>query len=541
MVGASSEGMPYVLPGLAATPCAIAGQWDLVDTDSAGANYGGPVAIAPAAAPGTFRWTWVSGWSGTGTVAGSTVTLDGRGSGYTARWNGTVDSGCSRITGRWTQNNGQTGTFTITRRTSAAAQPLPPGCVGHPAVLLWSSGNTSGVANGPGGRPAFQVSATACITQIVTYHWNNGRGAAPGTIGLQRAPSTGPLLGPFRAQGTPGQNNVANANWVVTLNPPLVLGPDDYAVVDSDDATWSRNAASAYRGFAQIYGVCADRPGNGCVRGGAGAPALAPTAPASPAAGATPPSSGAAAPAFGPAPNPSPCNLRNGFQFECYGAVIAVSPRPVTLGNAVTLTVNPRSGYGFNPKTVIVLEPSSGVGAGVGLRTLCGGLNGGKANRPCPAASPKSMTLPVPNDGSLPAGTYLLRAENWNPAVVANGQGVCNPACTEADAGYVEFVRPGTPGAGTLQITGVRYPGPNGQIVVTFADPNRNVTQVSVRPWTGYQWGPGTSWNPGVGGAASGQIYINAGCQPGRSYSIFITLADASGQSATRKFDYTCR
>lgn len=138
-----------------------------------------------------------------------------------------------------------------------------------------------------------------------------------------------------------------------------------------------------------------------------------------------------------PAPGPANCAIR-GFAFKCFGAVISVTPKPVVLGGTMTLTVSPASGYSFDGHTVIVLEPMAGVGLGVGLRTLCGGLRGGAPNTPCPAGG-KTMTLSVPNDGSLPAGRYLLRAENWEPALVVGRTTACSPACTEADAGLVQF------------------------------------------------------------------------------------------------------
>ncbi|MHB8730340.1 MAG: OmpA family protein [bacterium] len=105
----------------AATACNLAGNWDLVDSASAGSNFPGAFTVSPAA-PGGFQWTWVSGWKGTGTIKGSAVTLDGGGSGYVAHWDGTIDQACSRVTGRWKQSDGQTGTFTLKRATAAVLQ-----------------------------------------------------------------------------------------------------------------------------------------------------------------------------------------------------------------------------------------------------------------------------------------------------------------------------------------------------------------------------------------------------------------------------------
>jgi hypothetical protein len=385
-------------------------------------------------------------------------------------------------------------------------------CPSGPSVLLFSNTNTQAVTNGPGGRPAFNLSTNACITQVVTYHWNNARGAMPGKISIQQAPSSGPIVGTFQAKGTSGQNNVPNANWVANIRPSLVLTPNSYSVIDSDDATWSRNAQSAFRGFVEVYGTCADgstdcakRPvfkisppdlrgqwvcSGPCQRPG-GIESITGVGPSltlinevgqrstayfsdpativarewgglngklspdgrvitwanntvwtrSGGSGGTGGSSGAG-PVFppGPAPKPVACTL-NGFQFDCYGQVIDVSPKPVVLGGSLTLTVNPKSGYSFDGKTVIILQQIPGVGVGVVLRTLCGGSRGGAPNTPCPLSGPKSMTLSLPNDGSIPTGYYILRAENLETANVVGGAGVSTPKSTKADSDQVKFIK----------------------------------------------------------------------------------------------------
>jgi|GEM_PF-6840780 len=164
LIGAGA--IPPAVPVQAATACAVTGRWDLVDTDAGGARYSGPLTISAVTPQGTFRWTWVSGWTGTGTIAGSTVTLNGGGSGYTARWNGTINAACTSITGRWTQNNGQGGAFAIKRAAAAAA---PSGCAGGIPIVLYTNSNPSGVTNGPSGRTAFTLNSPACISDVTTY------------------------------------------------------------------------------------------------------------------------------------------------------------------------------------------------------------------------------------------------------------------------------------------------------------------------------------------------------------------------------------
>jgi len=148
------------------------------------------------------------------------------------------------------------------------------------------------------------------------------------------------------------------------------------------------------------------------------------------------------------------------------------------------------------------------------------------------------MTLAIPNNGSIPPGTYLLTAENWNPSVVVLGVGVCTPTCTEAGAGAVRFA---TTVPGSLQITGISFSPSTSQIGVEFVDPPQSVDLVQVLPWLGYQWGNPVSWNPNASGIGAGELFIKVGgCHPGQSYTVLITLSDATGQSAQQKFTYTC-
>jgi hypothetical protein len=109
-----------------------------------------------------------------------------------------------------------------------------------PTIQLFSTMNTGGVANGPTQPTMFTLARPTRIIKITTYHWNNGRGATPGTIALRS--STGQTYGPWQAAGTPGMGGVANAHWVVTPNITLPAGT--YTVVDSNPATWSHNPQS---------------------------------------------------------------------------------------------------------------------------------------------------------------------------------------------------------------------------------------------------------------------------------------------------------
>ena len=114
------------------------------------------------------------------------------------------------------------------------------------------------VINGDGVQNNPVYSATPCrlanvsrVTRIFTYHWNDGRGAPPGTIAL-RDMSSGDLFGPFSAEGSSGQGGAPNVNWTAEVD--LMLPAGDYEVLDSDMSTWSWNSASGGYGFSVVTG-----------------------------------------------------------------------------------------------------------------------------------------------------------------------------------------------------------------------------------------------------------------------------------------------
>jgi hypothetical protein len=105
--------------------------------------------------------------------------------------------------------------------------------------------NNCGVLNGA--KPAIvKLAKPAHITAIADYHFNNGTGIKPGTIGLQAA--NGHVFGPYRATQQPGA-----FDWIANTN--LTVPAGTYTVVDSSPATWSQNQASGGRGFVRVFGT----------------------------------------------------------------------------------------------------------------------------------------------------------------------------------------------------------------------------------------------------------------------------------------------
>lgn len=114
---------------------------------------------------------------------------------------------------------------------------------------LYDSYNISGVVNGPTTATKFTIKSAVTITWIATYHFNNGMGATPGTISLQK--DKGQLYGPF-----PVQND--GSNWIAPMY--LTLPAGVYTVIDSSPATWSYNALSSGEGFTRIQGLPSSTP-----------------------------------------------------------------------------------------------------------------------------------------------------------------------------------------------------------------------------------------------------------------------------------------
>jgi hypothetical protein len=122
-----------------------------------------------------------------------------------------------------------------------------------PEIKLFDNTNGEGVSNG--GTPAsFSTGGTTyCLTELYTYHWDNGLGAPPGSIGLTSA--TGTKLGPFKAVGSSGSGGAKDVNWAanVATSPTPVTIKGAYDCTDSSPATWAQDAGTGGQGFCQVY------------------------------------------------------------------------------------------------------------------------------------------------------------------------------------------------------------------------------------------------------------------------------------------------
>jgi hypothetical protein len=119
-----------------------------------------------------------------------------------------------------------------------------------PSRVILDNGNIYLVNNRPTRPTEFAVAAPTRIVKIMTYHWNHGRGARAGTIGLRG--SRGETYGPWQARGKPGQGGVPSAYWIV--EPDATIPAGRYRVIDSNPATWAQNAGTGGAGIVSVEG-----------------------------------------------------------------------------------------------------------------------------------------------------------------------------------------------------------------------------------------------------------------------------------------------
>ncbi|HWR58210.1 MAG TPA: hypothetical protein VN328_04905, partial [Thermodesulfovibrionales bacterium] len=115
---------------------------------------------------------------------------------------------------------------------------------------IFSSFNLGGVHNSPTRPTTFTINSPHVVTLINNYHWNNGKGARPGTIGLRT--QSGQMYGPWQATGKPGQGGVQNAYW--ECYPKVTIPAGTYTVIDSNPGTWVQNSDSRGSGHTKVEG-----------------------------------------------------------------------------------------------------------------------------------------------------------------------------------------------------------------------------------------------------------------------------------------------
>lgn len=110
--------------------------------------------------------------------------------------------------------------------------------------IAFYNSNNGGVGNN-GRSPSFTLQQPMNIYFGMSYHYNGGRGATPGTIAFRD--SSGRTYGPWQTAGAYG-----NKYWIV--RPGVTLPAGTYTIFDSDPATWSCNDQSGMNGMSLIKG-----------------------------------------------------------------------------------------------------------------------------------------------------------------------------------------------------------------------------------------------------------------------------------------------
>ncbi len=142
--------------------------------------------------------------------------------------------------------------------TTPSTTPSTTGPAAKPTTLLDIS-SIAGVSNGPTQPSVLSLDRATEIVSIANYHWNNVRGATPGTIGLRATDGT--MYGPWPTTGSPGQGGVPNASW--TAHPNETLPAGTYDVVDSDPGSWAWASDTNGRGMVTITGYAMGPSVNG--------------------------------------------------------------------------------------------------------------------------------------------------------------------------------------------------------------------------------------------------------------------------------------
>lgn len=163
------------------------------------------------------------------------------------------------LRGRWIEPGADEGTIEL------AAMPLPPMQGAEPEAVLFKLESIASVTQPPARDTVFSLDRPALITKIWTYHWNGGRGTAPGTIGLKNT-ATGQTFGPWSVVATYHMfDSSAGAVWPAkgdgppflywTVQPNVSLPAGTYEVIDSHRASWSTNGEMGNMGCAWVFGL----------------------------------------------------------------------------------------------------------------------------------------------------------------------------------------------------------------------------------------------------------------------------------------------
>jgi len=111
-------------------------------------------------------------------------------------------------------------------------------------VLFFATDTLLAVFGG-GTPPTFTIDKSYFLTEILTYHWNDGKSPPPGTVSLKDA--SGKTYGPWQTTLRSG------VYWIAT--PSITLPAGTYTLLDSDPGTWSQNEETGGAGVVHVTGI----------------------------------------------------------------------------------------------------------------------------------------------------------------------------------------------------------------------------------------------------------------------------------------------
>jgi|GEM_PF-1068095 len=119
---------------------------------------------------------------------------------------------------------------------------------------IYGQDSIASVYNNPPLPTVFTINEPQTITKLGSYHWNDGNGQIPGTLGLQD--QNGKIYGPWQTSDPQGQGGAPAVYWWLTIpNGGVDLPAGKYTVLDSDPSTWSYNSETDNCGAVAVVGL----------------------------------------------------------------------------------------------------------------------------------------------------------------------------------------------------------------------------------------------------------------------------------------------
>ncbi len=137
-----------------------------------------------------------------------------------------------------------------------AAEPKPePEIVKevYNSKTLYKTYNTDPVEGEATVKNKVKFSKAFVVTRIITFHYNDGKGAVAGTISMEGRKGASRA---WQARNAPGADGKPMGRWICEPNERLEAG--NYVLTVSDEKSWSTNSKAGKKGMVIIEGYEAD-------------------------------------------------------------------------------------------------------------------------------------------------------------------------------------------------------------------------------------------------------------------------------------------